>query len=103
MENDFLHQSIRDKGIYEYFELIAGIKDHFADSKSMQAQMLIERMNADPDRTTIIGDTIHDYEVAKEIGCRVLLIANGHQSAERLKKLDCQVINNLSEVKNHLL
>jgi phosphoglycolate phosphatase len=102
MENGFLHQSIREKGIYQYFELIAGINDHFADSKTIQAQMLIKKMNVDPDQTTIIGDTIHDYEVAQEIGCGVLLIANGHQSADRLKKLDCQVINNLSEVKKQL-
>jgi phosphoglycolate phosphatase len=102
MENDFLHQSIMDKGIYEYFELIAGINDHFAHSKTMQARMLINRLKVNPDQTTLIGDTIHDYEVAQEIGCKVLLIANGHQSAERLKKLDCQIINNLSEVKNQL-
>ena len=103
MENGFLHQSIREKGIYEYFELIAGINDHFADSKTIQARMLMERMKVNPDQTTIIGDTIHDYEVAQEIGCRVLLIANGHQSAERLEKLDCHVINSLSDIKNQFL
>jgi phosphoglycolate phosphatase len=65
--------------------------------------MLIERMKVDPEQVTMIGDTIHDFEVAQEIGCRVLLIANGHQSAERLKKLDCRIINNLSEVKNHII
>ncbi len=99
MENDFLHQSLRDKKIHEYFDYIRGIDDHFAVSKTQEARKLISSMQTDPRHTTIIGDTIHDYEVAKEIGCEVLLVSQGHQSANRLTKLDCHIINSLGDLK----
>ena len=35
----------------------------------------------------LIGDTIHDFEVAEEIGADSILIASGHQSKERLTKM----------------
>ncbi|MDZ7764061.1 MAG: HAD hydrolase-like protein [Melioribacteraceae bacterium] len=46
----------------------------------------------------MIGDTIHDYEVAQEIGADCLLTAEGHQSYERLASTGCKVINSLTEL-----
>lgn len=102
MEHDFLHQSIREKEIYEYFDHIAGIHNHFAESKTIQARKLLEMMKAAPEQTTLIGDTIHDYEVANDLGCKVILVAQGHQSASRLNQLDCEIINNLNDLKEIL-
>jgi phosphoglycolate phosphatase len=102
MENDFLHMSIKEKSIYDYFEHIAGIHNHFAESKIMQARQLIELMRVKPEDTVIIGDTQHDYEVSNAVGCRILLVARGHQSPEKLKKLECNIVSNLSEVKSIL-
>ena len=47
----------------------------------------------------IIGDTNHDYEVARELGIKCVLIADGHQSIGRLKKTKATTISGL----NHLL
>jgi phosphoglycolate phosphatase len=46
----------------------------------------------------LIGDTIHDYDVSKHMGCDCLLVANGHQSYERLAGLGVEVINSLKEI-----
>jgi len=56
-------------------------------------------MNSD---AILIGDTIHDFEVANEIGTDCLLISNGHQNKERLRKLNVPVLNNLEELYNML-
>ena len=34
----------------------------------------------------LIGDPIHDFEVANEIGIDCMLVANGHQSKSRLEE-----------------
>jgi len=46
----------------------------------------------------LVGDTIHDYEVSQAIGCDCLLVANGHQSYERLAILEVDIVNSLSDV-----
>jgi len=95
MEHKSLINSIQDKGILPYFENIAGIDNHFAESKADIAQNLIHELNLNKTQVCLIGDTIHDFEVAKKTGCQCILVADGHQSAERLKKTGCIVVDNL--------
>jgi len=49
----------------------------------------------------LIGDTVHDYEVAREIGAKCLLIAGGHQSIEKLTACGVPVLNNIKEIYNY--
>jgi phosphoglycolate phosphatase len=46
----------------------------------------------------LVGDTLHDHEVALEIGCRCILVADGHQSEARLKATGAQVIDTLIDL-----
>jgi len=45
----------------------------------------------------MIGDTVHDFEVASEIGADCVLIANGHQCKERLVRYGVEVINSMED------
>ncbi len=96
MEQDFLDQTIRSKGIEPYFEKVLGINNHLGDGKLELAAVMLARLNVPPDRLCLIGDTVHDYEVALETGIPCILVADGHQSFSRLKKLDCPVLESLS-------
>ena len=96
MEHKSLMKTVEDKGLFEYFEKISGIEDHYAVSKLQNARKLVTGLNLDLSKTCLIGDTIHDYEVASDLGIRCLLIANGHQSYSRLKNSGCNVIEKLS-------
>jgi phosphoglycolate phosphatase len=98
MEHSSLINSVKEKGLIRYFDHISGIKDHFADGKIENARKIVKDLKLDLSKTLLIGDTIHDYEVANELGVLCLLVANGHQSFERLEKLNCNVIANLSMV-----
>ena len=50
----------------------------------------------------LVGDTIHDYEVAKEINSDCILMSHGHQDEERLLKLGIPVVKNFIELNNLL-
>lgn len=85
-EQTGLHEVVKHLGIQDYFDFIFGIETHYADSKIHRGHDLLKSSNVDAKKTVIIGDTIHDLEVGRAIGIDVILVAYGHQSAERLKK-----------------
>jgi phosphoglycolate phosphatase len=51
----------------------------------------------------LIGDTLHDADVAKTIDVDCVLISNGHQSPEKLSLNGNTVLSDLSELKNFLM
>ncbi len=98
MQHDLLEKTLTSKGIRHFFEKIAGLDDHFAVSKLEQGRRLLKEIDEDPREIFLIGDTIHDYEVATELGVGCILIADGHQSKERLQKTGVQVLDALEEL-----
>jgi len=61
------------------------LDNHRAESKIGRGMELIKKNKINTKETVLIGDTIHDLEVAIEIGVDCILIANGHQSKKRLE------------------
>ncbi len=98
MEHEALVNSVKEKALFKFFNYISGIEDHFAVGKTENAKKIVKELHLDLSKTLLIGDTIHDYEVADELGVQCLLVANGHQSIERLKNLSCEVVENLNMV-----
>lgn len=101
MEQNALMKSVEEKGIQHYFMEIAGINNHYASSKTENALTLISKLKLNPQTLCFIGDTVHDFEVAEQLQCKCILIANGHQSKQRLQKTGCIVLNELSELANY--
>ena len=50
----------------------------------------------------MIGDTTHDYYVARAMGVDCILISHGHNSLDRLLNTGCQVFQSLKEIRNIL-
>jgi phosphoglycolate phosphatase len=100
MEQDFLEETLKLKGIDGYFEQIAGINNHLAEGKLDMARELINELDVDAQNIRMVGDTLHDYEVALGSGIQCVIITHGHQSFERLKKLDCLILSSLEELVN---
>ncbi len=98
MEHESLIASVKEKGLFAYFDYVSGIQDHYADGKLKNAKSLINTLKPEISKTLMIGDTIHDFEVASELGVQCLLVADGHQSIGRLKSLNCNVVENLIQV-----
>ena len=98
MEHQFLLESLSNCRVDHYFEDFTGIQDHFANGKAEMARAFIERKGIDPAKTLLIGDTLHDFEVAFNLGMQCLLVAGGHQSEERLRQAGCEVVPSLADV-----
>jgi phosphoglycolate phosphatase len=98
MKQDALEKCLVSYSIDHFFEHISGLDDHYAVSKLDNGRLLFRKFNLNPDKTILIGDTVHDYEVASELRCQCVLIANGHQSKQRLESTGGLVINSLDEL-----
>lgn len=91
-EHATLHEMLGHYGIVPHFRKIQGIENKMAKSKVTEGQRLLADSPFAPAETILIGDTDHDIEVGQELGIDVVIIAHGHQSAERLRKLHPHVI-----------
>ena len=63
----------------------------------------ITKNNIDTSQVLMVGDTLHDFEVAETIGCGCILIARGHQSKEKLLTTGAIVLNSIEELKRMVL
>lgn len=85
-------------GLSEFFKHISGLDHIYATSKLDIGKDLIKKINIPAEEIVLIGDTMHDYEVAKELGIKSILIANGHQSKTRLLECGVPVLNDIREL-----
>ena len=102
MQHNELLKSVEALGIYNYFDYIGGIGDHYGGGKINNARNYFNQAGLNPEKITLIGDTLHDSEVAAELQCNCILVATGHQSFQRLSGTGLQVITDLSEINSRL-
>lgn len=98
MEHEFLKETLESNDVLCFFESFSGINDHHANGKLEMAKRFFRTNKIEPSNVTFIGDTIHDFEVAEGLNVKSVLVANGHQSMERLKATGADVVKELSEL-----
>lgn len=98
MEHESLKKSLIDFGISQYFNVVYGIDNHLAAGKTKRAFQLIDEAKIRPEKTILIGDTLHDLEVANDLRINAILIAKGHQSKDKLNISGVPVLDSLSEL-----
>lgn len=86
-------------GIDKYFIKVSGLSDHYANSKLEAGKTWINELSYSPSEVLFIGDTLHDAEVANEIGANCMLIAAGHATFENLESSGKKVFHNIIEFK----
>ena len=101
-QEENLNTTVKRLGIKRYFKKIIGLNNHYAISKVERGKEYLLDLKLKSEEIILIGDTIHDYEVACELGCDCLLISNGHQSYDKLKKLDTNVVDSILEVSKYI-
>jgi phosphoglycolate phosphatase len=77
---------------------MVGLDHIYATSKIENGRELIKKLGNGKGETLFIGDTVHDFEVAVEIGADCILIAGGHQDKETLKSTGVPVYNSLKDI-----
>ena len=97
-EQTYLDESVNFYKISDFFVKLLGLNDHYAISKVENGKRLLQDLSLSPKEVLLIGDTIHDYEVSKAIGCDCVLVACGHQHLDKFKNYDVPVYNSLSDL-----
>jgi phosphoglycolate phosphatase len=93
-----LNDIIRHFGIDHYFREVSGLEDHHAFGKTENARRMIAEINCEAQEVLLVGDTVHDYEVAQEIGVNCCLIPGGHQEHQRLAACGVKMLTSLEEL-----
>jgi phosphoglycolate phosphatase len=88
-----LDNMISHFGLKDAFTFVFGIDNKMAGSKVERGRELLRLSNVDAMRTVIVGDTLHDLEVANELGIGAILVGHGHQCATRLRNHHGEVIS----------
>lgn len=97
-EKNRLAFQINQFDIMDYFYGVAGIDDNLARGKAQLAKKWMLQNRVDPKEAVFIGDTVHDFETASAVGCRSILVSNGHQNYDRLKSTGAEVVRDISDV-----
>lgn len=87
--HDTLIEIVAHHNLINYFSYINGHDDIYAASKVDLGKELMKKISNGGGKVLLIGDTVHDSEVSFEIRADCVLIADGHQSKEKL--LGCNV------------
>lgn len=87
---------------YLFTELL-GARDIYVKGKVGIALEWITKNDIDTSQVLMVGDTLHDYEVAETLGCDCILIARGHQSKEKLLTTGAIVLDSIEELKRMVI
>lgn len=97
-----LRQSELLKGIEtfrltQYFKAIYGCSDIYASGKVGRGLEMVSELGIVPAETLMVGDTLHDAEVAEALGFTPILYSGGHNDKERLSQVG-RVIDEFQEL-----
>lgn len=97
-KQDALDLGISHYGIRAHFTGLVGTDNIYAQGKVEQGRRWIEQLHWSPGEVVLVGDTLHDFEVAQEIGTHCILMAHGHHTPERLAQTGAPVVHSLREL-----
>ena len=100
MEQKRLEKMLADYGIRHFFGRIQGLEDIYADGKLEAGRKLLNTEKIIPSSAWMVGDTLHDLEVARALGLQCILFAGGHQIPQRLRVEHDHVAGDFREIKN---
>ncbi|MFD2882403.1 HAD family hydrolase [Pseudomonas lini] len=95
---DVLQQTLEAKGLRDCFEHVVGLTHNHATSKAAEAVVLQQTLGTPAARTLFVGDTLHDFDVARSVGWQPVLVTTGHQDANRLRRSGAVLFDGLGEL-----
>lgn len=86
LREDLLKKITEEFGIAGYFEHLCGSDNIYASGKIERGERMLQAYGLNPGSTLMVGDTVHDAEVAEALGFDVVLYTGGHNSEARLRE-----------------
>lgn len=93
-----LQLQVAQQGVGNYFTGLLGLSDIYAASKIDVGTAFMRKANIDPAHALMLGDSVHDAEVAAAMGTRCILIAAGHQPRHILETTGYPVVDSANQV-----
>ncbi|MGL5681574.1 MAG: HAD family hydrolase [Marinifilaceae bacterium] len=97
LKENVLKEMLETYELTDLFTGIYGAYDIYAAGKVERGRELVANEGINVSRTVMIGDTLHDAEVAHALGFDAILYSGGHNSRARLEKI-APVIDNMEEL-----
>lgn len=99
-EREMMLAQLRERKVLSLFDEVWGNDSIHAYGKNALAR---EWCKAHPGaKAVLLGDTTHDYEVAREMGADCILIAAGHHDAARLMACGVPVVQDVFAAAEYL-
>ena len=93
-----LEEMVAHYGLRSHFASVAGVDNGLGEGKIERGHRHLADLNCRSDEILLIGDTLHDIEVAAALGVHCVLLPSGHQSRRRLELGECAVVDGLFAV-----
>ena len=104
--DDYIPTLTRQAGerhVTGYFDRLLGLGDIYAKSKVELGQRFMQEEGIDPACAVMIGDSVHDFEVAQAMGTACVLQCSGHQNRQTLAATGAPVVEGLREAARLIL
>ena len=98
-----LEELLADCGVREFFDHVVGSDDHYASGKVEQGKRFLERLGVPASQLVLVGDTVHDFEVARAMGIDCILVTRGYHSHAKLMTCGVPVVSSLTEVRQRVI
>ena len=98
-----LTRQVEERGVTPYFDRLLGLGDIYAKSKVEVGLAYLQEAGFDPAKAVMIGDSVHDFEVAQALGVDCVLQSSGHQPPETLRRTGAPVVAGLREAAELIL
>jgi phosphoglycolate phosphatase len=85
--------------IKKCFKSIKGLDNIYAGGKTELGLSLRKEIQYSKEQVVLIGDSLHDEEVAAKINVQSILFSKGHQSEKKLRSNGSVVIDDIQDLK----
>jgi phosphoglycolate phosphatase len=97
-QHEALQAVVAHHGLTPHFRALSGLDNIYAHSKVALGRASLAALQLPPREVLLIGDTLHDLVVARELGLACALVAHGHHPRERLRAATEHVFENLESL-----
>ncbi len=92
----YIESALSGFGLEGCFEKIIAAEDYNAGSKVDRAKEYLDSADIPKNGRIVIGDTLHDYELAQCIDAECILLTSGHEGRKKLEKTGALILDKLT-------
>jgi phosphoglycolate phosphatase len=94
-----LREIVAHFGLTSHFIRLTGLDNIYAHGKTELGRAWVAELGIPTGDILMIGDTLHDLEVARELGVDCVLVTAGHHPADRLRRATDRVLDDLRDLR----